>query len=67
MVVDSHSLVSEKYREMFPEYDRGFINALTSFILWTEVLLNPLNTTIKIWILICCPYSFPTEVVVRSW
>ena len=22
--------------------------------------LNPLNTKIKIWILICCPYSFPT-------
>ena len=29
--------------------------------------LNPLNPKIKIWILICCPYSFPTEVVGRSW
>ena len=50
MAVDSHSLVSEKYREMFPEYDRGFINAFKfgCLILWTEVLLNPLNPTIKI-------------------
>ena len=32
MAVDSHSLVSEKYREMFPEYDRGFINALSSAV-----------------------------------
>ena len=30
-------------------------------------VLNPLNAKIKIWILICCPYSFPTEVVGRSW
>ena len=29
--------------------------------------LNPLNPRIKIWILICCFYSFPTEVVGRSW
>ena len=28
---------------------------------------NPLSFKIKIWILICCPYSFPTEVVGRSW
>ena len=28
--------------------------------------LNPLNPKIKIWILICCPYSFPTEVAGRS-
>ena len=28
---------------------------------------NPLNPKIKIWILICCFYSFPTEVVGRSW
>ena len=27
---------------------------------------NPLNPKIKIKILICCPYSFPTEVVGRS-
>jgi len=33
-----------------------------------QVRLNPLiNPKIKIWILICCPYSFPTEVVGRSW
>ena len=30
-------------------------------------LFNPLNPKIKTWILICCPYSFPTEVVGRSW
>ena len=30
-------------------------------------LCNLLNPKIKIWILICCPYSFPTEVVGRSW
>ena len=29
--------------------------------------LDPLNPKIKIWILICSPYSFPTEVVGRSW
>ena len=28
--------------------------------------LNPSNPKIKIWILICCPYSFPTKVVERS-
>ena len=33
-----------------------------------QVRLNPLiNPKIKIWILICCPYSFPTEVVGRSF
>ena len=26
---------------------------------------SPFKPTIKIWILICCPYSFPTEVVER--
>jgi len=31
------------------------------------VSFNPLNPKIKIWILICCPYTFPTEVVERSW
>ena len=30
-------------------------------------LVNPLNPKIKIWILICCPYSFPTDVVGRGW
>ena len=29
--------------------------------------LNPLNPKVKIWILICCLYLFPTEVVGRSW
>ena len=29
--------------------------------------VNPLNPKIKIWILICCPHSFHTEVVGRSW
>ena len=29
-------------------------------------LFNPLNPRMKIWILICCPYSFSTEVVGRS-
>ena len=29
--------------------------------------IHDLNPKIKIWILICCPYSFPTEVVGRSW
>ena len=32
VAVDSHSLVNEKYREMFPEYDRGFIDALSSAV-----------------------------------
>ena len=30
-------------------------------------LLNPLNPKIKIWVLLCCLYPFPTEVVGRSW
>ena len=25
--------------------------------------INPLNPEVKIWILICCPYLFPTEVI----
>ena len=32
-----------------------------------QVTFNPLNPKIKIKILIFCPYSFPTEVVGRSW
>jgi len=32
MAVDSHSSVSEKYREMFPEYDQVFIDALSSAV-----------------------------------
>ena len=28
---------------------------------------NRLDPKIKVWILICCPYSFPTEVVGRGW
>ena len=32
-----------------------------------KVKINPLNTKIKIWNLICCSYSFPTDVVGRSW
>ena len=28
---------------------------------------NPLNHKINIWILTCCPYSLPWEVVGRSW
>ena len=30
-----------------------------------QIPVIPLNPKIKIWILICCPYSFPTEVVGR--
>lgn len=30
-------------------------------------LVQPFNRKIKIWILISCPYSFPTEVMGRSW
>ena len=29
--------------------------------------VNPLNPKIKIGNLICCPYSFPTDVVGRGW
>ena len=32
-----------------------------------QVSFNPLNLKINIWILIRRPYSFPTEVVGRSW
>jgi len=32
MAVDSHSLLTEKYIEMFPEYERGLIDALSSAI-----------------------------------
>ena len=35
---------------------------------WSLLMLKGLiNPKIKIWILICCPCSFPTEVVGRSW
>ena len=34
---------------------------------FVSLLFNPLNPRIKIEILNCCPYSFPTEVVGRSW
>ena len=29
--------------------------------------INPSNPKIKILVLICCPNSFPVELVVRSW
>ena len=39
-----------------------------SLFRWSNLFLfDPLNTKIKIWILICCPYSFPAEVVGRNW
>ena len=34
---------------------------------FVSLLFNPLNPRIKIEILNCCPNSFPTEVVGRSW
>ena len=51
------------------------ISRFTIRNVWTKVAqstlyaltINPLNPKIQIWILICCPYSFPTEVVGRSW
>ena len=36
------------------------------FTLVSALQLNPLNPKIKLSILICCRYSFPTEVVGRS-
>ena len=43
----------------------------SQLILWVfpaaSYFLTSLNPKIKIWILICCPSSFPTEVVGRSW
>ena len=33
----------------------------------SDPLFNPLNPKVKIWILICRPYSFHTEVVGRNW
>ena len=51
------------------------ISRFTIRNVWTKVAqstlyaltINPLNPKIQIWILICCPYSFPTEVMGRSW
>ena len=34
--------------------------------LYVNTPVNTLNLKIKIWTLICCPYSFPTEAVVRE-
>ena len=34
---------------------------------WTDAIFNPLHPKIKIWILTCYPYSFPADVVGRSW
>ena len=42
-------------------YCFGLRWSLVSFV------ANPLNPKIRIWILICCPYSFHTEVVGRNW
>ena len=42
-------------------------NNLPEWIILQSSFLNSLNPKIKIWILICCIYSFPTEVVGRSW
>ena len=39
---------------------------ITGVLCYVQVF-NPLNPKIKIWILICYPYLFPTEVVGRSW
>ena len=39
----------------------------TELTKWWQSPFNPLNAKIKIWILICCPYSFRTEEVGRSW
>ena len=38
--------------------------------IWCWLLLGLkelINPRIKIWILICCPYSIPTEILGRSW
>ena len=43
---------------------------LVFYVVQTTIFIrefNPLNPKIKIWILICCLYSFPIEVVGRSW
>ena len=32
-----------------------------------KTIVNPLNPSIKIQILICCPYTFSIEVVGRIW
>ena len=44
-----------------PKREKG----VSSRILWQawliRIIFNPFNPTKKIWILICCPYSFPTK------
>ena len=51
----SNSSRTETCQTAEPEENLGMIS------------INPLNPKIKIWILICYPYSFPTEVVGRNW
>ena len=47
--------------------DQSIFSLVIILLILITLSLNPLNPKIKIWILICCPYSFPTEVVGRSW
>ena len=46
-----------------PPRQANFFFTFTRFATFS----NPSNHKINIWILICCPYSFPREVVGRSW
>ena len=50
------------------QYQSSRIISLTSktCLYWAVTSINPLNPKIKNWILICCPYSFPTELEERS-
>ena len=47
-------------------YEQGRVQNMFYYLLLRNQF-NPLNPKIKIWILIFNPYSFPTEVMGRSW
>ena len=44
-----------------------FSSVPTVYALQFYMPINTLKPEIKIWILICCPYLIPTEVLGRSW
>ena len=61
----------KKLKSSFSAFLVPTLNSISIFRQWQVRMsyssVNPLNPKAKIWILICCPYSFPTEVVGRSW
>ena len=52
-------------KEIMTDVRKGYENIKFSYE--AVASFKPLNPRIKIWILICCPYSFATEALGRNW